>query len=236
MSIEGFLKQELTEPFITLRPRHIRVLGGMAEAAFMSNMCFRCKLKPDDWFYHTATQIEEETTLSTDQQLRVRKKLVALGVLEEERRGIPSKLYFRVNWEAYAKLLYPDKELDMPNQDSENLRNCTPRNSDTNKNKEKNHNPSGAKQEILTDPKPYNLWKWWQDAFGFTDVTPTGRELANAKELIKRGFGDQQKFLAYLDWIRADAFWVQKGIDLALMLTLANRYRTARVAPKIKDV
>lgn len=97
-------------------------------------------------------------------------------------------------------------------------------------------NPSGAKQEILTDPKPYNLWKWWQDAFGFTDVTPTGRELANAKELIKRGFGDQQKFLAYLDWIRADAFWVQKGIDLALMLTLANRYRTARVAPKIKDV
>lgn len=49
------------------------------------------------WFYKCADEIREETGLSLKEQATARKKLVAKGVLEETRKGIPGILWFRIN-------------------------------------------------------------------------------------------------------------------------------------------
>jgi hypothetical protein len=58
-----------------------------------------------EWFYKTQTDLEEETGLTRYEQEGARKKLVSCGVLEEAKRGIPAKLYFRVNQERLEELL-----------------------------------------------------------------------------------------------------------------------------------
>jgi hypothetical protein len=66
----------------------------------------------DVWFYKTQAEIEDETGLTRYEQEGARKKLVASGVLEEQKKGIPAKLYFRVNPVALASILLPDFQRD----------------------------------------------------------------------------------------------------------------------------
>jgi tRNA(Ser,Leu) C12 N-acetylase TAN1 len=51
----------------------------------------------DGWFYKTAEDWEKETFLSRREQETVRRNLMKKKVLEEVKKGIPAKLYFRVN-------------------------------------------------------------------------------------------------------------------------------------------
>lgn len=57
------------------------------------------------WFYKTIVEWTEETGLSRTEQENARAKLQKLGVLEIDRRGIPAKLYFRVDWDALQAAL-----------------------------------------------------------------------------------------------------------------------------------
>lgn len=52
---------------------------------------------PDGWVYKTQAEIEEETGLTRRNQETARKKLRALGVLEERYTGLPAKLFYRIN-------------------------------------------------------------------------------------------------------------------------------------------
>ncbi|HID4550777.1 TPA: hypothetical protein ACXE7R_005135 [Enterobacter cloacae] len=63
-----------------------------------------------NWFYKTQTDLEEETGLTRYEQEGARKKLVSCGVLEEAKRGIPAKLYFRVNQERLEELLLGENQ------------------------------------------------------------------------------------------------------------------------------
>jgi len=58
---------------------------------------------PEGWIYKTQAEIEEETGLSRREQETARKTLKALGFLEEKYKGIPRKLYYRLNLEAIDK-------------------------------------------------------------------------------------------------------------------------------------
>jgi len=51
----------------------------------------------DGWFWKTQDDWFEETYLTRYEQEGARKKLIALGILEEEKRGIPAKLFYRLN-------------------------------------------------------------------------------------------------------------------------------------------
>jgi hypothetical protein len=64
------------------------------------------------WFYKTAKEWEDETALTTDQQATARKLLVARGLLEEKRQGLPCQLYFRVNLEAVETSFRESTNLD----------------------------------------------------------------------------------------------------------------------------
>ncbi len=61
----------------------------------------------DGWFYKKQCgddSWEEETGLSIKQQVSARAVLVKLGVLEEKRRDVPAKLWYRVNYDRLLEL------------------------------------------------------------------------------------------------------------------------------------
>ena len=52
---------------------------------------------PDGWFYKTQAEIFDELGLTRYEQETARKTLKKSGVLQEKVRGVPSKLYFRID-------------------------------------------------------------------------------------------------------------------------------------------
>ena len=75
------------------------VAGSVGGGVFLSQALYWSKRTtlPDGWFYKTAEQWWEETYLTRREQETIRKRLVALKVLEEQKRGVPAKLHFRLN-------------------------------------------------------------------------------------------------------------------------------------------
>lgn len=79
----------------------------------------------DGWFWKTADEIFDETSLTRRNQETARKILSNLGLVEEELRGLPAKLWFRVNVAAVEALVAqyrmaePDEQVctDPPNLD-----------------------------------------------------------------------------------------------------------------------
>ena len=59
----------------------------------------------DGWFWKTMPEITDETGLTRTEQENARKKLVHLGILQEQRRGTPAKLWFRLDKDALYDLL-----------------------------------------------------------------------------------------------------------------------------------
>ncbi|MBN8411445.1 hypothetical protein [Halomonas litopenaei] len=70
----------------------------------------------EGWFYKKQRgedSWEYETGLSPKQQANARKFLVELGILEEERKDVPAKVWYRINCENLLKLLV-EKIADKP--------------------------------------------------------------------------------------------------------------------------
>lgn len=73
---------------------------------FLSQCCYWSALATDGWFYQTASQFTSETGMSRREQETARRKLVALGFLEEKRNGSPAKIRFRVNESAIIEAIH----------------------------------------------------------------------------------------------------------------------------------
>ncbi|MEW4338471.1 hypothetical protein [Chromobacterium vaccinii] len=58
----------------------------------------------DRWFYKTQIELEDETGLSRAEQETARAKLRELGVLSEVRKGVPARLFFRVDCDRLTDL------------------------------------------------------------------------------------------------------------------------------------
>jgi hypothetical protein len=83
-------------------------LGGSVNAGLFLSQAFYWQTRttdPTGWFYKTQAEWQEETTLTRREQEKAREKLRRLGVLEEERRAIPAKLYFRIHIQRLTALL-----------------------------------------------------------------------------------------------------------------------------------
>ncbi len=100
------MKELLSDRPIAFHPTLSRILGGVNEALIFQQLAYWTGKGSDPvWVYKTRAEFFEETTLTRPQQERARATLRRLGVITEERRDIPAKLYFRVNWEALFELL-----------------------------------------------------------------------------------------------------------------------------------
>jgi hypothetical protein len=59
----------------------------------------------EGWIYKSQNEIEEETGLSKGEQVRARKHIIKIGVLEEKKISIPPKIHYRFNWDKLNDLL-----------------------------------------------------------------------------------------------------------------------------------
>ena len=60
---------------------------------------------PDGWVWKTREEIFQETGLSRREQETARRQLVDAGVLEEKRRGVPARLFYRVDLDQLERLI-----------------------------------------------------------------------------------------------------------------------------------
>lgn len=81
-----------------------RITGSALDALFLSQAIYWSGKSTDreDWFWKTQEEWTEETGMSRYEQETARKALVRSGVLVEEKRGIPCKLWFKVNFQILA--------------------------------------------------------------------------------------------------------------------------------------
>lgn len=79
----------------------------LSQALFLTNT--PTASKRDGWFWKEQQgehdSWESETGMSAKQQVTARKQLTQIGVLEEVRKGVPAKTWYRVNSEALATQL-----------------------------------------------------------------------------------------------------------------------------------
>lgn len=133
---------------IGVQPAYIKLTNSASAAIFLSQAIY-WHSKMDGWFYKTQADWEQEICLSAEAQLTARKKLVKLGFLKEERRGIPAKTYYLVDIEAVAYAVLnlrktQEKQLsnknqgipessirETRNQETENHGYCNPATPDT---------------------------------------------------------------------------------------------------------
>jgi hypothetical protein len=83
-------------------------LGGGAMPALFLSQAFYWTNKTDNeegWFYKTATQWNTETGMSRSEIETARKRLKERGLILEQKRGVPCRLFYRVNLELIAETL-----------------------------------------------------------------------------------------------------------------------------------
>ena len=117
--------------FVKMYLNQVKIFGGIKEALLFERL-FRWAKRgkdPDGWVYKTKEELEEETTMPTRTQDRVRKNLVELGVIEVTNKKpeghIAPQLHYRINKKGYLKLLAEKgwNTPNLPNRNTPNLPN-----------------------------------------------------------------------------------------------------------------
>ena len=105
------LSSSLEQP-IAFYPVLKRITKSTTAALLLSYFIQHCKTaQTSEKFHKTQKEIESATGLSRTEQESARKTLKALGLLKEERTGLPCKLYFEVSVETLCKLTSDDSLL-----------------------------------------------------------------------------------------------------------------------------
>ena len=86
----------------------VTITGSISAALMLSQALYWSKktTDPDGWFYKTMLEWEEETALSEEEQATARKKLRKSGFWVEERRGLPAKLFFKINLSEFRLAIF----------------------------------------------------------------------------------------------------------------------------------
>jgi hypothetical protein len=85
---------------VAYHPALAKVIG-VKEAIFVCQLLYwdgRGRM-PGGWIYKTQPDWTDETGLSRYEQETVRKHLIKNGLLEEKRRGVPARLYYRLRFD-----------------------------------------------------------------------------------------------------------------------------------------
>ena len=107
----------LDRPIAYHRP-FAAISGSICGGVFLSQAFYWSQRTsdPDGWFWKTQEQWFNETFMSRYEQETARKKLIAIGVLEQKRQGLPAKLFYRIDREALEIKMqnYADKYVEIP--------------------------------------------------------------------------------------------------------------------------
>jgi hypothetical protein len=132
--LRAILDGHSSEGVVAIRPSLVRALRGNGNAAILASELLFWSPRlgdPQGWFYQQQRRLEQQTGLGSDAQRKAVGLLERLGVLETARRGVPAKLYYRLNLPRLAALLCQhDKDAsvagDCPKQDVEHAPELDP--------------------------------------------------------------------------------------------------------------
>lgn len=101
---------------IAFQRSFIRLDIGVTAALFLSQMIYWTNRSDDDgWVYKTQEEWEEETGLSRYEQEGARKKLRSIGVLQEKKKGVPARLFYKVDNDVlFQALVAANKDAEKP--------------------------------------------------------------------------------------------------------------------------
>ena len=107
-SVSIGLKELLDRP-IAFHRAFVSLGVGVTGALFLSQAIYWTTRTRDEdgWFYKSMEEWEEETGMTRSEQETARKRLVGIGVLQEVKKGVPCRLFYRVNMSAIYAFL-PD--------------------------------------------------------------------------------------------------------------------------------
>lgn len=110
---------------IAFRVELVEPAGGVAGALMLSQALYWQSIAgAGEWWWQTHESWWEQTRLTRKVQARCRVDLCASGILEEARRGMPAKLWYRVNLKRLAEVLSGDVEKGPPRPDDEGETGC----------------------------------------------------------------------------------------------------------------
>ena len=99
----------------------VTITGSVTAALMLSQLVYwtpRTDEDADGWIYKTRNDWFEEIGLSRDEQETARKVLRKKGLIDEQLKGVPAKLYYRVNLDALRKALFSPVGGKAPNKDA----------------------------------------------------------------------------------------------------------------------
>lgn len=93
--------QEVLERPVAYHREFVAIGAGVTGALMLSQALYWSSRTNDTsgWFYKSQAEWEAETGLSRREQETARKKLKELGLIEELKKGVPCRVFFRVNLE-----------------------------------------------------------------------------------------------------------------------------------------
>ncbi len=90
---------------IALEAKYVQITGSPAAGILLSQLCYWAKKAKADWFYKTQSEWSKETGLTRSMIESAQKLLVKLNILIIEKRGLPAKNYYQVDFETLDQLV-----------------------------------------------------------------------------------------------------------------------------------
>ena len=151
---------------------------------------------PDGWIYKTYAEWTEETTMSRKELDTARRKLKAVGLLEEKLCGVPATLHYRINFDRLVELLNDFGDDDPANCiDQKGQTGLTER--------DKLESPKGANSPLYTETTSETTSSRGDDE-KTTNSDPfyTGQARQLAREVVKvqREFNAPKNFITDAPW------------------------------------
>jgi hypothetical protein len=90
-----------TDRPIAYHPILAKVFGSVTAALFLSQIGYWSDkgAHHSGWIWKTEEEMTEETGLSRSEQQTARALLTWTGVLEEKRKGVPARMWFKIDWD-----------------------------------------------------------------------------------------------------------------------------------------
>ena len=106
MPLPSFLKASLAHP-IAFHRSLAELTGSVAAGLLLSQAIYWAERAkgPDGWFYKTQGDWYEETGLTRTEQANARVRLRNFAFWQEQKRGMPATLYYRVDFQMLAAAL-----------------------------------------------------------------------------------------------------------------------------------
>lgn len=177
---------------------------------------------PEGWIYKTGVEWTEETGLTRYEQEGARKKLKELGFISEMKKGVPCKIYFKVNKSVlYGKLLQFAENQQTRLQETTNPVCGKPANKDAENHQTITENTAENTAENTTDilNTPENeIFEYWKTVFKKNAATKfEGVRKRKVKARLSEGYTVEQIKLA-IDHCSQSSYHVENGFtDLELI-------------------